>query len=94
MNMTISALARCAPEPRLPRLALVDDLGPLLPREDEATFVTLPERVAPEDIPGELRELAVQVEAMLTHPAIVPDHLPTVVARRLRGLAGRIGGDE
>jgi len=90
MNMTISALARHAPEPRLPRLALVDDLGPLLPREDEAAFTTLPERIAPGDIPAELRELSRQTELWLCHPSVQAGSVPETIARHLRVLADRV----
>lgn len=50
------------PGPREYRLALVDGLGPLLPRE-EATFTTLPERtdaacLSPDAVATRLRALA------------------------------------
>lgn len=79
-----------APGERPYRLAFVDDLGPLLPRAATA-FTTLPERMDPADIPGELRELARQVEMALLHPAIREGCRLALVGDHLRALAERIG---
>jgi len=83
-----------APGPREYRLALVDDLGPLLPRE-EATF-SYPERVdaaclAPERVAGRLYELAAFAELCRQHPEIVtPGSGLRLLRDRLEDLAWRV----
>lgn len=78
-----------APGSRPYHLKLVDDLGPLLPRDDATAFGAWPERIAPDAIPDELRELARQAEMALTHPAISDDCRLSLIADHLRALADR-----
>lgn len=71
------------PGPRPYHLHLVDTWD-----APESTFATLPPRVAPADIPAELRRLADAVEG--APAAVVAGCIPGWVAGELRRLAGRV----